>query len=144
SLAIDTNRYAFVFNHDLITIASGKRELLGTSLANLKDFKGHDLAASAYEEARTTGQSFAIYRWPNGANDSKAELRYAYFSYFEPWDWIFAITDSARQISEQFDRRRAEMETAVSEALASLRLAESGFVFIVEDNGGLVSPLPAE
>src|SRR5690606_1952209 len=83
-------------------------------------------------------------RWPNGANDSKAELRYAYFSYFEPWDWIFAITDSARQISEQFDRRRAEMETAVSEALASLRLAESGFVFIVEDNGGLVSPLPAE
>src|SRR3546814_7539416 len=54
------------------------------------------LAASAYQEARTTGQSFAIYRWPDGTADNKDELRYAYFSYFEPWDWVFAITDSAQ------------------------------------------------
>lgn len=143
-LALDKDRYAFIFNHDLITIASGKRELLGMNLSALKDFKGHDLAASAYQEARTTGQSFAIYRWPSSANDGKGELRYAYFSYFEPWDWIFAITDNAREVSEQFDLRRAEMENAVSEALETLRLADSGFAFIVQDNGELVSPLPAE
>ncbi|MBB5214730.1 SpoIIE family protein phosphatase [Parapusillimonas granuli] len=142
-LNLDKGRYAFVFNRDLIALASGKRELLGMSLATVKDFKGHDLAASAYQEARTTGQSFAIYRWPSLAGDGQGELRYAYFAYFEPWDWIFAITDSAREVSEQFDRRRNEMETAVSEALGSLRLADSGFAFILRDDDELVSPLPA-
>src|SRR5690606_2819375 len=62
----------------------------------------------------------------------------------EPWDWVFAITDNAAAISSQFDRRREEMETAVREALVSLRLAETGFAFIMQDDGQLVSPLPGQ
>src|SRR3546814_13668566 len=34
------------------------------------------------------------------------------------------------------------METAVREALVSLRLADLGFAFIVQNDGQLVSPLP--
>src|SRR5690606_8969517 len=58
-LGIDKNRFSFVFNHDLIAIASGRKDWLGTNISELKDFKGHGLAASAYQEAVTTGQSFA-------------------------------------------------------------------------------------
>lgn len=142
-LAIDEERYAFVFNHDLITLASGRPDLLGTNLAALKDFKGNDLAASAYQEARTTGQSFAIY-WRPAQGDGDSEFRYAYFGYFEPWDWIFAITDDAQSVSRQFDLRRQEMERSISEALVSLTLAHSGFAFIADGDGGMVSPLPAK
>src|SRR3546814_574142 len=141
-LALNAQRFSFIFDHQLTIVASGKPELIGMDLSGLQDFKGHPLAASAYQEARTTGQSFAIYRWPDGTTDNKDELRYAYFSYFEPWDWVFAITDSALDISRQFDRRRDEMETAVREALVSLRLADLGFAFIVQNDGQLVSPLP--
>jgi sigma-B regulation protein RsbU (phosphoserine phosphatase) len=141
-LSIGEDRYSFIFNHDLIAIASGNSEWLGMNLSALKDFKGRDLAASAYQEARATGQSFAIYRWPPPGSAGKRELRYAYFAYFEPWDWIFAITDDARQVSDQFDRRRKEMEHAIGESLASLTLAQSGFAFIASDDGTLVSPLP--
>src|SRR3546814_8015631 len=91
-----------------------------------------------------SGQSFAIYRVPPASADGKGELRYAYFSYFEPWDWIFAVSDNARDVSNQFDRRRDEMETAVREALVSLRLADTGFAFIVQDDGELVSPMPQQ
>src|SRR5690606_27733803 len=63
-LSIGEERFSFIFNHDLIAIASGNSEWLGMNLSTLKDFKGRDLAASAYQEAQTTGQSFAIYRWP--------------------------------------------------------------------------------
>lgn len=140
TLPLSDQRFSFIFDHKLNVIASGSPDLLGMNLSGLQDFKGHPLAASAYQEARTTGQSFAIYRWP--VADNKDELRYAYFSYFEPWDWIFAITDNALDISSQFERRRTEMETAVREALVSLRLADSGFAFIVQNNGQLVSPLP--
>ncbi|MGB3290190.1 MAG: SpoIIE family protein phosphatase [Burkholderiaceae bacterium] len=141
-LSIGKERFSFVFNHDLIAIASGNSEWLGANLSSLRDFKGRELAASAYQEAQTTGQSFAIYRWPPPGSAGKRELRYAYFAYFKPWDWIFAVTDDARQVSDQFDRRRQEMEHAIGESLASLTLAESGFAFIVADNGTMVSPLP--
>lgn len=143
-LHISEQRYSFVFNHQFEVIASGKPDLLGLDLSSLKDFKGHALAASAYQEARASGQSFAIYRFPPASADGKGELRYAYFSYFEPWDWIFAVSDNARDVSNQFDRRRDEMETAVREALVSLRLADTGFAFIVQDDGELVSPLPQQ
>ncbi|MFW7341083.1 SpoIIE family protein phosphatase [Pollutimonas sp. H1-120] len=142
-LSIGEDRFSFVFNHDLIAIASGNSEWRGMNLSTLKDFKGRDLAASAYQETQTTGQSFAIYRWPPPGSAGKRELRYAYFAYFEPWDWIFAITDDARQVSDQFDKRRKEMEHAIGESLASLTLAQSGFAFIASDEGALVSPLPA-
>ncbi|UYO93403.1 SpoIIE family protein phosphatase [Pollutimonas sp. M17] len=142
-LSIGEERFSFIFNHDLIAIASGNSEWLGMNLSTLKDFKGRDLAASAYQEAQTSGQSFAIYRWPPPGTAGKRELRYAYFAYFEPWDWIFAVTDDARQVSDQFDRRRQEMEHAIGESLASLTLAQSGFAFIAADDGTLVSPLPS-
>src|SRR5690606_36202464 len=95
-LSISEQRYSFVFNHQFDVIASGQPDLLGQNLSGLKDFKGRALAASTYQEARTSGQSFAIYRWPAASADDKGELRYAYFSYFEPWDWVFAISDNAR------------------------------------------------
>lgn len=141
-LSSNEQRFGFVFDHTFQVIASGEPALVGVNLTGLQDFKGHPLAASAYQEARTTGQSFALYHWP--AANGKSELRYAYFSYFEPWDWVFAITDSAAAISSQFDRRREEMETAVREALVSLRLAETGFAFIMQNDGQLVTPLPEQ
>src|SRR5690606_5327009 len=134
-LSIGEERFSFVFNHDLIAIASGNSEWLGMNLSTLKDFKGRDLAASAYQEAQTTGQSFAIYRWPPPGSAGKRELRYAYFAYFAPWDWIFAVTDHARPVSDQFDRRRPEIEHALGESLASLTLAPSGLAFHAAADG---------
>lgn len=141
-LAPTSERYGFVFNNDLIAIASGSPGMLGMNLSAIKDFKGNDLAASSYQEARTTGQSFAIYRWPVPGAAGQTELRYAYFGYFEPWDWTFAITDNARAVVQQFNKRRKEMESSIADVLTSLRLAESGFAFIMADDGTLVSALP--
>src|SRR3546814_2717015 len=98
-------------------------------LAGDKDFKGHDLAASAYQESRTSGHGFAIFHWPaankeNTAGKEKSEQRYAYFAYFQPWDWVFAVSGDAREVVTQFDARRKEMEHPISEALTSMRLAQ--------------------
>ncbi|MBF6616714.1 MAG: SpoIIE family protein phosphatase [Candidimonas sp.] len=141
-LAIDEARFSFAFDHNLIALASGRPDWRGMNLSNLQDFKGNDLATSAYHEARTTGQSFAIYQSPT-RDGNEGKFRYAYFGYFEPWDWVFAITDEAQTISRQFDTRRQEMEQSIREALASLTLARNGFAFIVDDEGGMIAPLPA-
>lgn len=143
-LAISKERYGFVFDRNFDVLASGRPAMLGMNLAALRDFKGHELAASAYRDTHFGGHSFAIYRWPSADRSLPTELRYAYFGYFEPWDWIFAITDNAHEVIEQFEQRREQMEHSISEALASLRLAQSGFAFIVADDAQLISPLPTE
>ncbi|WP_132584976.1 SpoIIE family protein phosphatase [Paralcaligenes ureilyticus] len=142
NLSIGNERFSFIFSHDLITIASGEKSLLGVSLAKVKDFKGHDMAASAYQEARVSGHSFAIYHLPSTGQQKQGELRYAYFAYFQPWDWILAVSGDAREVVKQFDLRRKEMDRSIGEAMKSLRLAQSGFVFIAADDGRLVSPPP--
>ncbi|NYT62676.1 SpoIIE family protein phosphatase [Alcaligenaceae bacterium] len=144
TLPTSKERYGFIFNRNLVAIASGRPAMLGMDLSAINDFKGHKLAASAYQEARTTGHSFAIYRWPTPGESEESELRYAYFGYFAPWDWTFAITDNARGIVTQFDQRRKDMETSIGDVLKSLRLAKSGFAFIVRSDNTLLSPLPPE
>lgn len=142
-LAIDDHRHAFAFNKDLTVVASGERAMIGKNLSGLRDFKGHDLASSAYRDARTAGQSFAIYRLPAASGSGDMALKYAYFGYFEPWDWIFAIAGDGQQVVMQFDQQREFMEQSLREALSSLQLAQSGFAFIVGDDGRMVSPPPA-
>src|SRR3546814_3896501 len=109
---------------------------------------GSSDVCSSGVESRTSGQGFAIVHWPaankeNTAGKEKSELRYAYFAYFQPWDWVFAVSGDAREVVKQFDARRKEMEHSISEALTSMRLAQSGFVFIAADSGRMISPLPA-
>lgn len=135
-------RFAFAFGPELITLATGRPGLMGQDLSTLTDFKGKALAASAYQEARTTGQSFAIYRWPTSGVPGVSDLRYAWFGYFEPWDWVFAVSDDARAVVSQFDQRRNEMETSIKDVLVSLRLAQSGFAFILTRDDHLLAPLP--
>ncbi len=142
TMPMSPQRYAFVFGPELETIASGRPGMTGQDLSSLTDFKGNALAASAYQEARTTGHSFAIYRWPTSAGPEEFELRYAWFGYFEPWDWVYAISDDARAVVTKFDQRREEMETSVRDVLQSLRLAQSGFAFILTRDDQLLAPLP--
>ncbi len=144
ALSVDQSRYSYVFSRKLHVIASGNPSMLGMDLSALQDIKGRPLAESSYQEASTSGQSFAIYRWSARGSANAPELRYAYFTYFEPWDWVVAISDNATEVTEQFQRRRAEMETALSETLASLRFAQSGFFFIVKDQQQLLPDLEPE
>src|SRR5699024_1545802 len=90
----------------------------------------------------TSGHSFAIYHRPL-QNSDESELRYAYFVYFDPWDWVFVVSGDAREVVKQLQARRHAMEHSISVALQQMQLAQSGFVFIVADDGRLIAPPPA-
>lgn len=142
NLNIGNGFYSYVFNQNLTITASGNASLRGINLAGLKDFKGHDLAAAAYRESHATGHSFAIYHRPT-ASKKTGELRYAYFVWFQPWNWVLAVSGDARGVVKQFQIQRQDMEQSIRQSLASMRIAQSGFVFIFADDGTLVSPPPS-
>ena len=111
------------------------------NVAELRDYKGRPLADSVYQEVRASGQSYAIYRLPS-AHKGEGQLRYAYVAYVPGWDWVVVVSDDAQGVVEQFERRRSETERTIADVLDELRLAESGFTFIIGEDGRLVAPPP--
>jgi sigma-B regulation protein RsbU (phosphoserine phosphatase) len=161
SLQLEGKRIAFIFNTEEKIIASGEKAMVGTTLSMLRDFKGRPLAASVLRDSRNSGDAFALYRSPGmgpahlreahsprGTEPVAAtlgevsDIRYGYFAYFRPWNWVIAVTDSADHVLNQFQKERAQMERSVRETLAPLTLADSGFVYIVSDDGRTIVPPP--
>lgn len=132
-LDVDNERNTLVFDRSLHVLASNTPDFRDTDISGLVDFKGHPMAASAYREASTSGHSFALYRTSGG------DLRYAYFGYFAPWDWVFAISGNAQEVVHQFEERRLAMEYSLRKTLTKLRLAQSGYVFIIDDNSNIIA-----
>lgn len=114
-----------------------------TDISSLLDYKGRPLADSIYQEVRAGGHGFSIYRLPD-PETGENRLRYAYVTYLPSWDWVVAVSDDAEGVVQQFELRRAELEKSISDVLDGLRLAESGFAFIIGDDGRLVARPSAE
>lgn len=153
-LRLDDDRYAFVFDAQHRVLASGQAAMIGRDLSEMRDFKNRLLAQSVLEESRDSGYSFAIYhrpgKLPRASSRSLSEptelsgdkTRYAYFGYFRPWNWVFAVSDSTAGIISQIDAYRAQTEQSLRDILSPLVLAHSGFVFIMADDGRMVVPPP--
>lgn len=143
-LQLGEQRYAFIYDAHQKVLASGSQAMIGADLSDVHDIKGRALAQALYEESRYSGHGFALYRWtaPGQEAGSAPETRYGYFGYFQPWDWVLAISDSAQGILDQVQAQRAQMESALLASLSSLTLAQSGFLFILADNGRFIVPPP--
>jgi sigma-B regulation protein RsbU (phosphoserine phosphatase) len=138
-LAFKNQRQVLIYDRKNLILSSTDAALIGKDISALLDFKGRPLAEAMREESRTFGYGFAIY----AAEDARAdELRFAHFDYFEPWDWVLVVSDSAQTITRQAASRKTALEAEIRETLSSLALAQSGFMCIVADDGRFVVPPP--
>lgn len=135
---LGTDRRAILLDAHTQVLSDSSRYPRGSSLAHHPDLKGRTFSEVIERELGTGDYSFVIYHNPDDGND----LRYATLARFAPWDWVLAVSDSAQPIVDQFDRQRRSMEAALGDTLVNLRLPGNGFVFIADDNGNPVTPLP--
>lgn len=141
SLNTGSGSNIWVFDRNYKVLAGGYLLERDSDISALEDYKGRPLAASIYQEVRVGGSAFSIYRLPVPGTGTQT-LRYAYVSYFPEWDWVVAVSDDAEGVVQQFERRRSETESAIADVIDDLRLAESGFVFVLGSDGHLISPPP--
>ena len=154
-LELGDDRYAFAFNSRHIVVASENPDLRGFDLSAIRDYKNRPLAQTALEESRSAGGSFAIYRRPTAPHSTQnatttldwqrahdQHARYAYFSYFHPWDWVFAVSDSAATIVDRLHEYRTQMEQSVRETLQPMQLMRTGFVSILDNTQRFIVPPP--
>ena len=144
SLKLGELRDTFVYDASYKALASNEPGLKGFDLSGVRDIKDRPLAQALLEESRNSGHSFALFRWTDPDKQGGDETRYAYFGYFEPWNWVFAISDDARALLSLTQSQRQQMEAAMRATLAQLTLAQSGFVFILDRDGRMVAPPPSD
>lgn len=142
----DNQRYAFLYDANYTVLAANARGMKNLDLAAVLDIKGRPLAQALRDETRAAGYGYAMYRGPvadaASASGAGTEMRYAWFGYFRPWDWVFVISDSAQDVIDQTQERREQMEAAMRATLSRLRLAQSGFMFIRAADGRMVVAPP--
>lgn len=144
-LSLGEGRHAYILDNNLKVIADSRNALKGAQLSERRDIKGRSFADIASKELTADNHSFVIYRIASGNGVSPTtELRYATLSRFSAWDWIIAVSDSAQHMVDQFQVQRTGMQMAVAETVASIQLAGSGFVFIIDETGKPVTPLPVQ
>lgn len=141
-LDIGTSGNVWIFDSTHTVLSAGHPLERNANVAALLDYKGRHLASSLFEDLRAGGHGFAIYRLPDPATGGSL-LRYAYATYLPEWDWMLLVSDDAGDVVSQINRRRTETEKAIADVLQGLRLAESGFAFILGDDGRLIAPPPA-
>lgn len=145
SLSLGENRHAYIMDSKFQVIADSRNELRGSLLGERLDIKGRTLADIAREELTADSSSFIIYRIDSDKYaGSKTELRYATLARFPAWDWFIVVSDSAQRMVDEFQLQRTSMEKAVAETVAAIRLAGSGFAFIIDEDNKAVTPLPEQ
>ncbi|MDR3158583.1 MAG: SpoIIE family protein phosphatase [Zoogloeaceae bacterium] len=138
-LSLENQRQIWIYDQDNRIISSTDAALIGQDISGLLDIKGRPLAEAMREESREFGHGFTIH---DAETARGKETRFAHFGYFAPWNWVVAVSDSAQAITEQVESKKAALEAEIQQTLSPLVLAQSGFVFIVTDEGRFIVPPP--
>jgi sigma-B regulation protein RsbU (phosphoserine phosphatase) len=137
-LSFENRRVTYIYDGNDRVVASSEPALIDENISRFSDFKGRRLAGDMREESRALGHSFTIYHAMDYYDN---EVRFGHFEYFEPWNWVMVVSDSAKGITKEVDSRKAALEAEMNKILSPLVLAQSGFVFIIADDGRfIVSP----
>jgi sigma-B regulation protein RsbU (phosphoserine phosphatase) len=140
-LPFENQRQVWIYDRDNRIVSSTDSALVGQDISEILDFKGRPLAEAMREESRDFGHSFAIY---DVETLQEKETRFAHFGYLPQWNWVVVVSDSAKAITRQIESQRIALEAEVRKTLLSLVLAQSGFMFIIADDGRFIPVLPPE
>ncbi|MDR0379176.1 MAG: SpoIIE family protein phosphatase [Candidatus Accumulibacter sp.] len=134
-----SQRRIFIYDRNDRIVVSTDPAWIGRDMSGVRDFKGRPLAEAMREESRMLDNGFTIYEIETLQGK---ENQFVHFRYFQPWDWVVSVSDSSEAIAAQVEFRKNALEAEVHQTLSSLVLAQSGFVFILADDGRFIVPPP--
>ncbi|MDC5804963.1 cache domain-containing protein [Vibrio europaeus] len=106
----------------------------GTSLWDFRDVRGSYIVREMGEQVKAKGEDF--YRWwfvkPNNKNHEFEKIGFG--KYFAPYDWFIGTGDYVVDVEN-------DIKATSLEWLKNLRFGEHGYVFVVDENGQVLSHL---
>lgn len=82
-------------------------------------------------QMREKRQGYIEYDWKN-PGEAKARPKAMYMAYFEPWDWIIAVSSYRREFSTLVN------VDDFRDSVLSLQFSESGYAFVTDNRGNVI------
>lgn len=95
--------------------------LIGSSLSDQAFFKDQMRAHHGYVE----------YMWKN-PNDAQERSKALYMDYFEPWDWIIAVSSYREEFNQLINIHDYEQD------ILSVKLGKTGYIYVMDLQGKLI------
>ncbi|HSO18050.1 MAG TPA: cache domain-containing protein, partial [Desulfosarcina sp.] len=93
---------------------------------------GQDINRYAFvRQMREQRNGYIEYDWKN-PGEATARTKAMYMAYFEPWDWIIAVTSYRREFSTLVNT------DDFRDGVLSLQFSESGYAFVTDNLGNVI------
>lgn len=137
ALDVNPRRDVFIYDSRLKMLVSNHPDIDVQSLVTVDGSPRMQLASMMLEESRLRPQTVKTYA-RTGA-DGKKITRSASFQHLAPWDWVIVVSEESNDLAAQIAQHRQSLESSLRLSLEQIRLARSGFVFIIDDSGRAVT-----
>jgi len=136
AMRYDGNEYVFVTDADGVTIAHANPDLIGKSMAEIKDANGKYFAREMVAVAVERGQGFVDYMWPKAGEETPSP-KLSYVSMFEPWGWVIGTGVYVDDLDAAFWREAS----IVGSIIGAMIVAVSALTLLIAR--GIIRPLRA-
>ena len=119
----------FIFDENGVIIAHPNKQIVGTSLQNIRDLKGRLIVEKMrYDSLEKKGDS-AVFYWKNNQTDK--ETRYmGYFVPIHDWGWTLATTIDFDDIEAESQTKMKTIISTLSKTFDKIKIASNGYTFL--------------
>lgn len=135
-LRYGVNDYFFIYDDDINAISHPDPAFRGRNLAQFTDAYGNHPASDLMKQA-LQGGGFSTFWWKR-LNSPTPVPKLGFARYYEPWHWMIGTGVYIDDIEEEYRKRLQSIITDLSATLSKIRIANGGYIFIIDSNRKVV------
>lgn len=137
TLRYEDEGYVWASDYQAVLVSHPDAKFDGFDASETRDVRGKLIIPPMIEEARTAGAGYASYWWPR-LKSGRAEEKLTYFRNLPNWGLVVGTGLYLDDFEAEMARRKAELTADLRAYLHSVRLAGSGYVFVIDANENVV------
>lgn len=129
--------YVWASDYQSVLVSHPDAKFDGMDASAVRDVRGQLVIPPMVEEARANGAGYTSYWWPR-LERGRAEEKLSYFRDLPAWGLVIGTGLYLDDFEAEMARRKAELTTDLRAYLHSVRLAGSGYVFVIDASENVV------
>lgn len=137
--SIHTDNTAFILNAEGTILSHPDSELVGTSLAGLKDIKGRNIVKNALAKTDEPGGYHGVFKWNRNGGESGPKIL-GFFMPCSRWDWIIASTAEIGDMQAEIESKLDRIIEVLDTTFGKITIAGAGSAFLFNENKEILIP----
>ncbi len=130
-LTYGNNDYIWISDYSSRLISHPDPKLFGADYSQVRDVRGNLIVPVMVEAARQNGEGVYSYWWRK-LDETEPSEKLTYFKHVPEWHWVIGTGVYIDEIEKQSQKKMDAMIRGLSESLAKIRIAQTGYMYIFD------------